>query len=444
MSNEKTSRWTALWILPPILIGIALFMISVSGKQPPAKVENVEPARAVRYVEATRLDLVPIAQGYGAVQPARTWSAVAQVSGRVVFAHPRLHDREIIDAGEVLLEIDPVDYELALAQAEAELTELQMQAQNAQASLSIEKRNLKLAQREMARMEKLAKQGTASHSDADTAERTMLSTRTAVQNLENTLALIPSQRAVQEARIQQARRDIEHSKLIAPFNLRVDKLSVEKDQFVNVGQVLFEGDDIQRVEIDAQVALSAMRRLFIERDMRIDDPEQLNAMLTDRVGFHPRVRLDLGDFSAEWKAVFVRFGASVDATTRSMSIVVAVDNPFGKVIPGYRPPLSKGMFTQVLLAGNPQPNRLIVPRNAVRDGAVYVISDDDRLQRRPVELLFEQADVAVIKSGVQAGDRVVVSDLVPAVEGMLLIPSHDDALQADLLATRNQGKEDKS
>jgi multidrug efflux pump subunit AcrA (membrane-fusion protein) len=113
---------------------------------------------------------------------------------------------------------------------------------------------------------------------------------------------------------------------------------------------------------------------------------------------------------------------------------VAVDRPFEKVKPGYRPPLSKGMFVQVTLRGQPQPGRVVVPRSAVRGGVVYLADADDRLRRRVVSVLFDQDWVSVIESGVKPGDRVVVSDLVPAVDGMLLQPQVDIELGAELVA----------
>jgi len=63
---------------------------------------------------------------------------------------------------------------------------------------------------------------------------------------------------------------------------------------------------------------------------------------------------------------------------------------------------------------------------------VLVAAADDRLRRRPVEVLFSQGDVSVIAAGLEAGERVVVSDLVPAVEGMLLQVQPDEALAESL------------
>lgn len=426
MTTADPSRRRMLLILPPILLGVLVLVWLASGKQPPSKAERGEPTRTVRVIDAPQLDLVPTAEGYGPVRPARVWTAVAQVSGRVVEIHPRLRDGEILPAGTELARIDPVDYELALAQAAAELAELEVQEQNARASLVIEERNLALARQDLERKRKLVRQGTTSQSVADEAERSMLNTRTAVQNMRNTLALVPTQRRLLEAKAARAERDLQRTTIRAPFNMRVANLKIEADQFVSMGQTLFEGDAVERVEIQAQVAMSSLRRLFIGRpDFKLDIT-RLAEQLPKLVGFKPLVRLDLGNHVAEWEAEFVRFSDDVDPETRTMGVVVAVDRPFDKIKPGYRPPLSKGMFVQVVLRGHTQPGRVVVPRTAVRGGAVFVADADNRLRRRPVEVLFGQGDLSVIGDGLEAGERVVISDLVPAVEGMLLEPRLDE------------------
>lgn len=432
MNADRPHRWRALLILPPVMLGLLILFWMAQGREPPALAERGEPTRTVRVVAAPLMDLVPTAEGYGPVKPARVWAAVSQVSGRVVQIHPKLRDGEILPAGTELLRIDPIDYELALAQAKAELAELEVEAENARASLAIEERNLELTQDDLARNQRLVKKGTASQSAVDQAERTLLATRASVQSLQNTLALIPTQRQLLEAKAARAGRDLEHTLIRAPFDLRVANLNVEADQYVPSGQTLFEGDAIDRVEVEAQVAMSSLRRLFLGRTELPVQVTRLNEQLVEVIGLDPLVRLDLGNHVAEWQAEFVRFDDSIDPATRTIGVVVAVDRPFDKVKPGYRPPLSKNMFVQVVLRGHQHDQRLIVPRAAIRGGVAYVADADDRLRRRPVEVLYSQDAVSVVSAGIDPGERVVVSDLVPAVEGMLLEVQVDESLSESL------------
>ncbi len=439
MIFDKHPRRRMLLILPPIAVGVLVLMLMAGNRKPPVQAATETAAKPVRIFQVRQVDLVPVAEGYGSVKPAQLWTAVAEVSGRIVELHPRLRDGEILPAGTLLLRVDPVDYQLNLAQAEAELAELEVEQTNARASLDIEQRNLKIAEREFERISKLAAKGTASQSNLDDAERTLLNSRNAVQNIRNTLALMPTKRKVLEAKRTQAERDLENTRIVAPFNLRVANMQIETDQFVSKGQSLLEGDSVDRVEVLAQFPLSTLRRLFIGRDDIHADNALMGENLPQLVQLDPLVRLDMGTTQAEWRAEFVRFSDTVDPQTRTMGVVVAVDKPFEKIEPGVRPPLSKGMFVQVLLRGRVQPQRLVVPRAAVRDGQLYLVDEAQRLQRRAVEVLFNQGPLSVLKNGLAAGDRVVVSDLVPAVDGMPLKPQEDESLsEAVAAATRGE------
>ena len=433
MNLGRFIRSPKLLILPPVVIGIMVLMFMVAGKQPPAQAERGEPTRTVRVIEVPLVELVPMAEGYGQVQPARIWTAVSQVAGRVTYIHPRLRDGEILPVDTELVHIDPKDYELALAQAQAELAELNAQEKNARASLNIEKRNQQLARKELERIQKLVTKGTSSQSKSDETERAMLAYSASVQNLQNTLALVPSKRSVLEAKVSLAERNLEHTIIRAPFDMRVASLKVEADQYVPIGQSLFEGDAVDRVEIKAQVAMSSLRRLFIGRQMQIDI-ERVSEEFAELIALDPVVKLDMGNHVAEWQAEFVRFSDTVDPETRTMGVVVAVDNPFEKVIPGYKPPLSKGMFVNVVMRGKKSMQRVLVPRSAVRANTVYVADEDNRLRRRSVKILFSQGDISVVEQGLEPGERVVVTDLVPAVDGMLLQVQLDEELNQSLKA----------
>ena len=435
MVNNNQSRWHSLWVFPPILVGIAIFVFMLSGKQAPQKSERGEPTRFVRVITVQERDFIPVAEGYGSVQPAQVWAAVAQVSGRIIAMHPRLRDGEIITAGTELLQIDPADYELNLARSQTELAQLNAQGENSVASLKIEQRNLALSEKEFKRQNKLADQGTVSRSRADEAERAMLSTRSLVQNFQNTIALLPIQRSLQQAIITQAERDLANTRLSAPFNMRVSGLAIETHQFVSNGQTLLTGDSVERVEIIAQVSMADLRNLFVGQSNLPTDINTLTNNLAELTGFKPIVRMDVGNgLIAEWEAEFVRVSDKVDPQTRTMGIVVAVDRPMQKIIAGIRPPLSKGMFVQVAIAGRIQPDRIVLPRSVIRAGRVYIVNAENRLETRAVKRLYNQQQLAVIGEGLLAGEKIVVSDLIPAVDGMLLQSVVDEALQRSLSA----------
>src|SRR5690606_24784508 len=332
--STAPSKWRRLLIVPPIAVGIAVLAWQAGNRQEPERAANAEAARQVRVVEALRGSVTPTAEGYGPVRPARVWTAVAQVSGRIVSMHDELGNGSLVAGGTELLRIDPVDYELELARREAELAELDVRESNTRASVELERRSLGLSERETERIRQLVARGTTSQSEADAAERTLLGARTQVRNLENTLALVPAQRAVLEARREQALRDIENTVVKAPFDMRVAALAVETGQFVSTGQAMLEGDSVARAEVVAQFSMASIRNLIRDRENVRLSTELLASNLAEVSGFRPVVELDLGNHVARWDARFVRISDAVDAETRTVGLVVAVDDPFGQAIPG--------------------------------------------------------------------------------------------------------------
>jgi len=143
----------------------------------------------------------------------------------------------------------------------------------------------------------------------------------------------------------------------------------------------------------------------------------------DRLSAKVRVG-SVGD-GAVWDARVKRVSDTVDPDTRSIGLIVSVDKPYASVRPGIRPPLVKGMFTEVELCAPPVPDQVLLPRSAVQGGRIKTVSSDNRLVLTPAEVAYQVDDIVVLKSGVDAGTKVIVSDVSPVIEGMLLKPVED-------------------
>ena len=170
---------------------------------------------------------------------------------------------------------------------------------------------------------------------------------------------------------------------------------------------MFSGDSIDRVEVVAQFSGQTLKNLFLSPSGLTPGLQQFAENLSDLTGFEPTISLDVGNREpARWQAEFVRFSDSVDTSARTFGVVVAIDDPLSKVVPGIRPPLSKGMFVDVSIAGRVQPDRIAVPRNAIRNDQAYILNDASRLEIRTVQRLYDQGDQTVIASGLETGDRL--------------------------------------
>lgn len=452
MAPERREWLKRLALLPPVALGIAILVWQLRGGAQPEQGTPEEVVRAVRVIEATPVDFVPRALGYGTVQPGRVWQAIAQVGGQIIEKHPDLLRGRLLEAGTVILRIDPADYELAVARseaslrsAEARLAELAVREANTRALLEIERRAVALAEDDVERRRELLARNAISEVAVDQAETELLSRRQRVQELDNQLQLLPVERrvleatlALERAQLEQARLDLERTALTMPFDGRIAEVNVEPAEFVTVGQVLAVADSIDLAEVTAQFAIGRLMPLVrTDLDLSALSAGEL-AGVPRRFGLGATVRLETDRVRASWEARFERISDRVDPQTRTIGIIVAVDEPYRQAIPGERPPLAKDLFVEVELRGQPWQDALVVPRTAVhRDpqgrALLHLAEEAGRLEIRPVTLGPAQDDLVVVTSGLAAGDLVVVSDLIPAIEGMRLEPRLDSGLAAQLL-----------
>lgn len=440
-------RWgRGLLIASGLAIGILLIVIFVANRQAPSRGDDALNTPTVRVVEVSSLPFVIEARGYGTARPARTWQAIANVPGRVVARHPGLESGTLLAKDTLLLEIDPSRYRLAEAEAQAQLAslaaeqaQLEGEAENTQRLVALERERLTLAEQELARIQRLAGSGSVSRSRLGEERRATLAQRQTVQSLENQLQLIPSRRQRLEAeidrtttRLDQARRDLEDTRFEAPYDLRLGEVEAEMYQYINAGQRLFRAEGIEAAEVVAQVPMNMLRRLLGTQTVRDADDEILDiAQRLDFSAIDAEVTLVAGK-GARWPARVVRIANGLDPATRTAQVVVQVDDPYRQVAPLTQPALVRDMYVQVRLASMAPEPLLVVPAAAVHQGEVYVVDSEQRLVRRPVTVAFEQHDLAVIAEGLEEGDRVIVDDVMPAINGMTIDPRLDEELAQSL------------
>jgi multidrug efflux pump subunit AcrA (membrane-fusion protein) len=250
--------------------------------------------------------------------------------------------------------------------------------------------------------------------------------------------------AVSQASLEIARLNLERTIIIAPFDARVAESDVEISQYVGTGTVMGMLDGIDAAEIDVQIPprqMAGFMRLSFAG--RIPPAGGQASRLPSEFGLRAFVRVGFADTGLGWEAEVTRISDTVDPETRSIGVIVSVPNPYDRVRPGVRPPLIKGMFASVELRGPAIDDVVLLPRAAVRDGKVLIAGPDDRLMMAEVTVTYTYGDFAVLDGGpdgaLEPGTRVVVSDLSPAIEGMLLAPIPDEQVAKRLRAVAMPG-----
>lgn len=430
-------------VLAGLALGSGLLLLSIANKQTPSRVETDTVARPVSYIEAKFLPFRLEARGNGVAQPAERWQVVANVAGRVVQRHPDLESGTMMAKGTLMIALDPSRYQLALAEAQADkdslaadIAKLETEQNNTRRLLALEQQRLVLSETDLSRMQKLSAKGTVAFAQLDEQKRFTLAQRQAVISLENALALYPTtkqrllaqqQRAA--VRVNQARQDLADTRFYAPYDLRVDHVNSELHQYINPGQQLLSADSIAASEIEVRVPLVMMRRLMGESVLQLKDA----LPLTDFSLLQVQVTL-VGSPDVEWSGKVVRIANGLEPETRTIRVIVRVDNPYQDASPLNHPPLQPDMYTQVTISTPAAQEVIAVPSHAVHAGEIWLVGENNQLQRRKVMVDFEQHDLAIIASGLISGDKVVTDDLPMAIQGSLLIPTHNTKLERDIAA----------
>lgn len=437
MKNKR--RW--LFFIP-VICGILLAVTMVKNKKVPNRPEIAERSRPASVIEVQPLAIIPRVIGYGYVEPTEVWEAIAEVGGKVVAMHPELKKGAFVSKGEVLLRIDPESYGLAASRGEAtvvsveaQIRELRQQKANTERLIALEHEALELTKKEVARNLQLFKKGYVSQSELDQEEKNLLAQETTLKNLLNTLDLIPSQEKALLAQkdsnvssLSELRLDLQRTEIVAPFDCRIAEVKVELNQYAGSGTVLVKAINISAVEIPVKLSPSEFVNLL---SMPLSNKSILAGGITmdkirQMVGISAEVSLPMFHKEAVWPAIFMRTGESVDLETGALTVYVAVQNPYEKIKPGVRPPLVPNLYCEVELRGQKRDGQIVIPMRAVHDGRVYTVDKEKRLKSKNVTVEMVMDEFAVISEGVLPNDIVVLTDLVPAIEGMLLEPIADE------------------
>jgi multidrug efflux pump subunit AcrA (membrane-fusion protein) len=434
-------------ILIPVACGMVLFIWMKTTKQPPVRPGSKERVQVVRVISLEKIRVVPRSTGYGYVRADRTWDAIPEVSGKIVYMNKNLKKGYFIKKGELLLKIDTTTYGLAQKRGEADLMsvdarlkELAQSRKNTRRLLFIEKKSLASAGRELKRKQELFDKGYISASDLEKEKRIFLSHQTAVNNLENTLDLIPSQEKALlaqkksgESTMMERRLNVAKTEIHAPFNCRLSAVNIELHQFAAAGTVLVKAESIDSAEIPVQLTPTNFLRLMPRKQAPFFGEIMDMETIRRAIGITAKVRLPMDENTRiEWDGRFSRTSESMDLATGAITVYVTVDRPYDNVLPGIRPPLVTNMYVEVELRGVPVPDRFVIPMAAVHEGKIYICSPGNRLEIRQVDIDFHMEDLAVLATGVETGETLVLTDLVPAVQGMRLKPVQADDAARDL------------
>ncbi|MEZ8168306.1 efflux RND transporter periplasmic adaptor subunit [Vibrio tasmaniensis 1F-187] len=431
-----------LLFFPALAVGVIGLVTAISLKPDLPTKPAGDRARLVETVSLEQQMIAPLAVGFGKVVPKVEWKAIAEVTGQIVYRHPDLEKGQIIPAGTEVLKIDPLDYELKLVQAEADLkssqtslAKLNQEEDNLNQTLKIEKNRLVISNKELQRKQDLRKKGLTSQSDVDLQQQSALSQQKLVLDIDNQIALMPDEKRVAEAvikvnvsKVKEAQRSLDKTTIILPRAMRIAQVDIEQSQVVNLQQEMFVAHGINVMEVEAQLSIHDMQTLassfnqFPRDAAGIPNPYEVPIKAT--------IQLNSGNLKLSWPAKVARISETVDENQATAGIILEIAQDYSALQPSSATPLVNGMFVKAEIEGLANLS-WVVPERALHGDKVYLMDDSQRLQVVNVEVLYRRDNQVVVSGELQTGDKLVLNDVLPAIEGMLLKESNSEEAELE-------------
>ncbi len=426
-----------------IAFGGALTAFFISQRKPPAHATIEERAlrvkvKAVRFEEA-RVDIT----GYGEVRTRDVAEVSPGIAGRVVEVHPRLEVGELIRAGEVLFKIDRIDYQARVDEFQATALQLKSNVERLKKQYAMDTERLEtfersrdLAKADFERAFRLySRDNIESQSLVDAKEIAYNTAKDQYALFAQSLELFPlrilegeGNLGATRAKLDKAEADLERTVVVAPVDVRVKTVNLEKYQYLTPSSVVMTLADDSVLEITVPINGSEARKW-----LRFDEKKSLD----ERAWFNEltRVPVEIAWTEAQnehkWRGLLHRV-ARFDQQTRTLAVVVRVESADAVSPKAGNLPLVEGMFCRIQIPGRTVERVVKLPAEAVsfdREASGYrtvytAVKDPEtgevRLKSKAVKESHIAGEYVYVAQGLEEGDLVITTRLINPLENVLL------------------------
>jgi len=398
----RKSGWEAT--LAPLLIGVLLMTAGCSHEEPgSAEAAGGDKILNVAVSKVVRADLSQGLRIAAEFRPFQEIDVHAKVAGYMKHIYVDVGDR--VKKGQTLAILEVPELQDELNQAAAALRQSQQEVDQAQHELRRAQADYTVAHLSYTRLEGVMKTRPEliAQQDVDDAEGKDQATEARVEAAKAGLAA--TQEHFQEATANRERVQalFDYTKMTAPFD------GVITWRYADTGAMVAAGTSSERQALPV-VKLSQNGLL------RLDIPVPETNVPAVRLG--KKLSVEVQALNKTFEGTVARFADKVDDATRTMITEVDVPNPKLEIVPG--------MYAYVSFPVMEKKNALAVPIQAIsRQGnkaIAYCISNDNRVEVRPVTVGIETRSQIEVLSGLSEGERVVVGNTSQLRQGQIVAP----------------------
>lgn len=360
----------------------AVLALVWTGPQSQATLQPPPPQRVVT-TEVRLMELKPATLITGQLQPRRKAQLNFEVAGRLV--DRRVEPGQKVQSGEVLLSLEDSDYRDAVVELAAQLDEERHAVARDRNLLELIRQEVELQAEEVRRLERLGRESLASRSNYDSAAQQLLRLQAEAARLEHSVATAESRLMAREAALRRAERDLQRTRLTAPFSATIDSVAAEVGDYLTPGKPVVTLAQLDELDLALEVTGEVARPLRLGQEV----PIYLDGEA--RVGTIVALSTD----------------PDPDTYTHTLRIRVTADG------------LYPGQLARAELPGVPLPAAIVVPVTAIlrEEGQAYLFTlAGDRLKRIPVKVVMRQGEWEVIE-GVAPGTVIVARDVAALADG---------------------------
>ncbi len=387
-ANTQTRMVPLRYVLTPIAIifGALIILMIISAVAP-------KPAKKPIELKAPLVETMPLSkqavtfhiESQGTVSPRTETTLISEVSGHVVKVSEKFNVGGFFKKGEQLLEIDDINYQVALVQAESALG-------TAQANLTEEQARVKQAKEEWLLSGKALE-------DAPLVALRQPQLQKAQADLK-----------AAQANLQQAQIKLARTKITAPYDAML------KAKYVDIGQFVSTGSQIAMTfAVDyAEVRLPVKQRDILFLDLpKIDQSKAFGSPVD--------LTVSVGSEQYHWSSKISRYEGVVDSQSRVHYVVAQVDNPYALLSTKQQQELRIGTFVNASITGQTIDDVIAIPRSAISGAnTIYLLDSEQKLHIQTFDVLRSDSEFLYTQDELNPGYRLVTTKLETPIEGMTL------------------------
>ena len=395
-----------------ILAAAVLGFVYLRGTKPEnAPKPPAERIWTVATVPAVPEDVEPEIKTFGQIFAGRQVELRPLVEGRVIETGPAFVEGGVVDKGALLIVVDPFDYEnlrderkAQLAEARARLDEIEAERDAARKLVTRDQEQVDLRRRDVERRERLAARGVTSEKALDDARLALSEARAHLierqRNIAQSGARIEQQKAViarLQVQVRQAERDLEQTRLVAPFEGFLTDVSIEIGKRVSRTDRVARLIDARRLEVRFPLSNENFGRLLAAGDWR---GRKIRAVWT------------AGDLVRTFTATIDRIQGEVDAAKGGVDLFARIDGA------GPDMPLRPGAFVEVWFKEKRYQKLVRIPEGALHPGSTVFLAHDGRLKAQKIEVVARSGNDIFIRGQFDPDAEVVVTRFPEMAPGM--------------------------